>query len=513
MTKKPNMVFILADDMGAWAMRNAGNQDILTPNLDALAKEGIKFSNFFCVSPVCSPARASILTGTIPSRHGVHDWIARGNFEGEIEDKKRFCESKRHNLKRNSREIAPQQYLNHVTTYTSLLAEEGYTCCLSGKWHLGDSVTAQQGFENWYTIATGGGSYMDPRIVENGKLSYPKKYITELITENAVKNIEECKQNKNPFCLSVHYTAPHSPWDQHEHPADIWALYENTKFDCTPEVEKYHPCLTYSAPVGKGEERKALLRGYYTAITAMDRGIGKIIDALKANGLYEDTMIVFTSDNGMNMGHHGLFGKGNATFPQNMYDTSVRIPFIFVYPKAIPGGKVAENLFSHYDFMPTLIDYLGLSGNVEQKLPGRSFADILNGKEVMETGSVVAFSEYGCSRMIRNKTVKLITRGGKYYDEFYDLANDPDEKNNLIKDKNHRQTIERLKKELDEWFEAFGEKHYDGRKYKVFGRGQLYTFDGGEKTKFIGPARYQTRLKAKLFLAKCRAFGRKDFGM
>ncbi len=502
MEHKPNILFVLADDMGAWAMKNAGNNDIFTPNLDDLANQGVKFNNFFCASPVCSPARASILTGTIPSRHGVHDWLARGNIEGEEEDKKKFYESRIYNLKQNCRETVPQQYLNNITTYTSLLANEGYQCCLSGKWHLGDSCTPQQGFKNWYTIATGGGSYMEPRIVENGEITYPKQYITDLITENAIKNLNEFKEKPGPFYLSVHYTAPHSPWDKHEHPNDIWELYENIKFDCTPEEKEYHPCFSFSAPFGQGEKRKELLRGYYSAITAMDRGIGKIIDTLKKNGLYDDTIIIFTSDNGMNMGHHGLFGKGNSTFPQNMYDTSVKIPFIISWPKAIERGRVAENLFSHYDIMPTLIEYLGLSGKVIQKLPGRSFADILNGKEIDNAGSIITFSEYGYSRMIRNKQFKLITRGGRYYDEFYDLGNDPDEKCNLIKDKKHRSTINNLKKELDEWFREYSSKHYGGRKHKVLGHGQLYNFDCGKKALFTGTVKYKDPYKARMYIVK-----------
>jgi len=506
MKPKPNILFVLADDMGAWAMKNAGNDDIITPNLDMLADNGVKFDNFFCASPVCSPARASILTGTIPSRHGVHDWLARGNIEGEEKDKKKFYETKIYNYKSNCLEIEPQQYLNNITTYTSLLAEEGYKCCLSGKWHLGDSCKAQQGFESWYTIATGGGSYMEPRIVENGRITYPKKYITDLITENAIGNLKECLGKDNPFYLSVHYTAPHSPWDKHEHPEDIWNLYENTKFDCTPEENEFHPCFSFSAPFGQGEKRKELLRGYYSAITAMDRGIGKIIDTLKENGLYDDTIIIFTSDNGMNMGHHGLFGKGNSTFPQNMYDTSVKVPFIISYPKAIPCGIVTENLFSHYDFMPTLIEYLGLSGKVIQKLPGRSFADILNGKEIAEAGSIITFSEYGYSRMIRNKNFKLITRGGRYYDEFYDLRNDPDEKINLIKDKKQLKNIKSLKKELDDLFKEYGTRHYDGRKYKVLGQGQLYNFDCGKKARFTGTVKYKDPLKARLYIAKNMTF-------
>lgn len=502
MGTKPNILFILADDMGAWAMRNAGNRDVVTPNLDILAREGVRFDNFFCVSPVCSPARASILTGTIPSRHGVHDWLARGNIEGEMQDKKRFYESRLYNLKQNCRETEPQQYLNNITTYTALLAQEGYRCCLSGKWHLGDSRAPQQGFTSWYTIATGGGSYMNPRVVEDGKICYPKKYISDLITENAVANLNGLAGSGNPFYLSVHYTAPHSPWDEQEHPADSWSLYEETAFDSTPKENGYHPCFAFSAPFGTGAKRKQLLRGYYAAITAMDRGIGKMIDTLKDNGLYDDTMIIFTSDNGMNMGHHGLFGKGNATFPQNMYDTSVKVPFIVSYPKAIPRGRVAENLFSHYDIMPTLIDYLGLQGEVAQKLPGRSFADILNGKQTAQAGSIVAFSEYGCSRMIRNERYKLIDRGGRYYDEFYDLEKDPGEKDNLIKEKKHRQDIKNLKGELDEWFRVYGTRHYDGRRYKVLGHGQLYNYDCGKKARFTGTVLYKDPLKAWRHIVK-----------
>ncbi|HOU10076.1 MAG TPA: sulfatase-like hydrolase/transferase [Clostridiales bacterium] len=505
MNNKPNILFILADDMGAWAMRNAGNPDVITPHLDGLAREGIRFDNFFCVSPVCSPARASILTGTIPSRHGIHDWLARGNIEGGQKNKKKFYESRLYNLIPNCRETVPQQYLHNITTYTSLLAQVGYQCCLSGKWHLGDSCTPQQGFERWYTIATGGGSYMNPRVAEGSKICYPEKYITDLITENAVVNLNQCAGSSRPFYLSVHYTAPHSPWDKHEHPADVWALYEGNAFGNTPEEKEYHPCFTFSAPFGRGDKRKALLRGYYSAITAMDAGIGKIIEALKSNGLYDNTIIIFTSDNGMNMGHHGLFGKGNATFPQNMYDTSVKVPFLVCFPKAIRGGRTICNLYSHYDLMPTLMDYLDLQGEVIQKLPGRSFADILRGKEAgADTGSIVAFSEYGYSRMIRNKRYKLITRGGLYYDEFYDLENDPGEKNNLIKDKRHRETIGSLQNELDGWFLEFGDRHYDGRKYKVLGHGQLYDYDCGKKARFTGFVIHKNPLRAARHIAKYR---------
>ena len=127
---RPNIIFILSDDQGAWAMGCAGNDEIRTPNLDRLAKEGMRFENFFCASPVCSPARASILTGRIPSAHGVHDWIRSGNVDVD-NLRKEVLES---GLFKDERK--PIEYLKGQTTYTEVLAQNGYTCGLSGKWHL-----------------------------------------------------------------------------------------------------------------------------------------------------------------------------------------------------------------------------------------------------------------------------------------------------------------------------------------------------------------------------------------
>ena len=152
MNKRPNLLFVLTDDQGAWAMRCAGNSDIHTPNLDRLASQGMRFDNFFCASPVCSPARASILTGRIPSQHGVHDWIRSGSL-----DKQALGEHASHPY--FASEDVPIQYLDGLVTYPDLLEEQGYTCALSGKWHLGDSIHPQHGFSHWYTIGRGGCLY------------------------------------------------------------------------------------------------------------------------------------------------------------------------------------------------------------------------------------------------------------------------------------------------------------------------------------------------------------------
>ncbi len=143
--RKPNIVFVLADDMGAWALGHAGNKEVLTPNLDNLADGGIRLENFFCASPVCSPARASIVTGRIPSQHGVHDWIRGGNVSREDLDEKMRMKS------RYKGETTAVEYLADQLAYTEVLKEAGYSCALSGKWHLGDSKVVQKGFDRWFT--------------------------------------------------------------------------------------------------------------------------------------------------------------------------------------------------------------------------------------------------------------------------------------------------------------------------------------------------------------------------
>ncbi len=479
--KKPNIVFILADDMGQWAMGCSGNEDVFTPNLDKLALEGTRFDNFFCASPVCSPARASILTGSIPSEHGVHDYLSHGNLEGE---------------KRKGKFVTPKKYIEHLTSYTELLQQDGYRCALSGKWHLGDSINAQSGFNQWYTIGRGGCNYMDPDIVNEGEIQRPQQYVTDLITQNAKQNIDNFAQDKDtPFYLSVHYTAPHSPWGKDQHKPEHWNMYDKTTFTSTPD-EAYHPLLTFSAKSAKGEGRKKVLRGYYTAITAMDEGIGEIVQQLKDRGVYDDTIIIFTADNGMNMGHHGLYGKGNATYPQNLLDTSVKIPFIMAYKGKIQPAQINSNLFSHYDIMPTLIDLLELKGKVKQELIGKSFAPILRG-ETQKDGSIVIIGEYGMSKMIRTKEYKLIIRDKGFYDEFYDLSADPDEKNNLIKNETLKPIMQKMKTELMDKIENYSTELYRCDGIKNTGVGQAYAFDVNKsKDSFVALVGYKNYARA-----------------
>jgi choline-sulfatase len=463
---KPNIIVIMTDDQGAWAMRCAGNTDILTPNLDRLASSGIRFSNFFCVSPVCSPARASFLTGSLPSQHGIHDWIRSGNM-----DKEAIPEAYRDDPAFKEETLAVD-YLANMTAYTEILAANGYTCGLSGKWHLGDSLTPQKGFSHWFTIAKGGCGYYEAEVINNGELSKESRYITEVITDNALAFLQKQEETDDAFYLSVHYTAPHTPWERKEHPKKYFDLYEECLFEATPD-EPVHPQQINSCTYGTGEKRKELLKGYYASITAMDEHVGRIIDYLEHNGLRENTLLVFTGDNGMNTGHHGIWGKGNGTFPQNMFDTSVKVPFIVSRPGHVPEGLVNDQLLSHYDFMPTLLEYINIGYENNCSLPGKSFVPIWVGKSLATRERVVVYDEYGPVRMIRTQQWKYVHRFPDGPHELYRLSDDPDEERNLIVDPSVSEMIAILRIDLNEWFLKYVDPAFDGSKEPVTGRGQL----------------------------------------
>ncbi|MNI30830.1 Arylsulfatase [compost metagenome] len=443
--EKPNIVFILSDDQGAWAMGCAGNPEIRTPNLDRMAETGMRFSHFFCTSPVCSPARASLLTGRIPSQHGVHDWLREGN------------------IGQNSIE-----YLEEQTTYTELLAADGYICGISGKWHLGNSVLPQKGFSHWFVHQGGGSPYYNAPMIRDGQLTQEPGYITDVITDNALQFLDR-QDTKKPFYLSVHYTAPHSPWIGN-HPQDLVDSYDDCPFDSCPQ-EPSHPWSIPNAPWG--DDTRENLKGYFAAVTAMDANIGRLLDKLEEMGVRENTLVCFMGDNGFNCGHHGFWGKGNGTFPQNMFDTSVKVPAIFSHPGRIRQGVVCDELVSGYDFMPTILDYVHIDHPEANGLPGRSIERYLTGEVMVGHEQVVIYDEYGPVRMIRTKEWKYIHRYPYGPHELYDLTADSGEIYNLADEADHEARKESMRAMLEKWFHKYVNPAYDGVREPVTGNGQV----------------------------------------
>ena len=391
MPDKTNLLFILTDDQGAWAMRCAGNSEIKSPNLDRLAATGLRFENFFCASPVCSPARASILTGSIPSQHGIQDFLRGGNSD--------LFKSGQGMNKPPTGDHAIE-YLEGQQAYTDLLAQEGYSCALSGKWHMGYSEKPQKSFTFWEVHASGGGPYYEAPMIRDGKSYRASDYVSDHFTDNAIRFLEEQKESDQPFCLNVHYTAPHAPWGREHHPPELFNDYfDNCAFESTPNEPMNPNQLSKSGSSGSlgftEETRRETLSGYFAAVEGMDRGVGRLLDWLEENNLRENTLVIFTGDNGMNMGHHGIYGKGNGTYPPNMYDTSVKVPMLVSRPGHVPEGKVISTLHSHYDIMPTVLEYLGIDNSGSDALPGSSFSPLLQGEDLDGADHVVVFDEYG----------------------------------------------------------------------------------------------------------------------
>ncbi len=442
---KTNVVVILTDDQGVWAAGCYGNDEIRTPSLDRLAREGMRFSNFFVATPVCSPSRATYLTGRIPSQHGVHDWIRERNVGPDA-----------------------AEYIRDEVCYTDVLAANGWVCGISGKWHLGASQLRQHGFSHWYVHQRGGGPYNDAPMVRDGQLITEPGYITDRITDDALAFLDNHAAGEAPFYLSVHYTAPHSPWTGH--PQDIVDSYDDCPFNSCPQEER-HPWAVSLTERCLGN--REMLKGYFAAVTAMDRNVGRLLDRLSSLGVRENTLVVFVSDNGFSCGHHGFWGKGNGTNPRNMYENSIRVPALFCHPGTIPAGSVQDAMVSAYDFMPTLLEHVGLAMPTEANPVGSSFQGLLAGDEQLVRDDVVIYDEYGNTRMIRTPEWKYVQRTPDGPDELWDLVNDPGERENRIDDASRQGTICDLRQRMDAWFARYVIPDRDGCKQEVTGEGQL----------------------------------------
>lgn len=470
MGNRPNILFILTDDQGYWTLRCNGNHEILTPNIDRLAATGVRCENFFCASPVCSPARASLLTGRIPSQHGIHDWLRNGNDPAK----------------------GPTiEYLEGIPGFTDYLAQQGYACGLSGKWHMGDSCKPQKSFTHWYATMDGSNPYHDATVIKNGELTTEKAYLTDAITDDAMAFITECCEKGVPFCSYVSYTAPHSPMVD-QHPAKYVDYYtENCTFIDSPQdprhpwMQKYPIDIQYSEMLSSRERTSVSIRdliaGYYAAISAVDDNVGRLMGKLEELGVRGNTLVIYASDNGFSCGRHGIWGKGNATFPNNMYDTSVKVPAIFNQPGVVREGVVTQAMLSAYDLMPTLLEYAGVDNPEAEKLPGRSFLKVLTDGEQEVNDRVVVYDEYGPVRMVRTREWKYVHRYPYGPHELYDLRRDPDEYWNLLDEGRNvgytqaeiDEKVREMKQSLDEWFAEYVDPNLDGKGEPVTGRGQL----------------------------------------
>ena len=435
--RRPNVVFILTDNQSTWTLGCYGNKDIRTPNIDRLAAQGIRFENCFSCNAVCSPTRATYLTGLIPSQHGVHSFLGGG---GAL--------------------MGPNAYytLKEFRTLPRILHEAGYSCGMVGKWHLGDCLHPQDGFSYWVTMPGGHTTtFYDAEVIENGQVHKEPTYLTDFWTQHAVRFIEQNKDR--PFFLYLPYNGPYGlgSWLKKPGRGRHVADYADKELPCFPRG----PIHDWLRANRKFVNNLTAMRRYSEEISGVDDGVGVILDTLDRLHLTDDTLVIFTADQGLAAGHHGMWGMADHGRPLHTFDPSLHIPLIWRFPNRIPAGKTCDLLVSNYDFMTTLLSFLDLSDREAKspESPGRDYSAALRG-QTRDWDNVI-FYEYETSRMVRTDRWKLTRRFPGGPDELYDLRSDPDEKNNLFGKPEQADVQRRLQQRLDAFFKRYADPKYD----------------------------------------------------
>ena len=445
-SRAPNIIVVMADDHGQWASSLYGHNEIKTPSLETLAKAGVTFSNAYAVSPVCSPSRASFFTGRMPSQHGVHDFLS---------------ETPEYDHDWLKEEIFINQWLQNAGYYTGLI----------GKWHATtDSSVPQRGFDYWYSydVKPGGWSnqYKHRGEVHFSEHGIPDKYDgfqSWNLTDKAIDFMRGSPSDQ-PFFMFVGYVDTHAPFAGL--PDSLVNKYRNGAFIDIPKGgSSIHP------PRGEAnnipEDHLEQLAQYYAGVEWMDYQLGRLITYLKSRDDQGNTMIIYTSDHGHLNGHHGLYGKGNATRPQNFFEETINVPLVVSWPEKIKSVDMRVDIpINNCDLFQTIMEIAEVELTQVQKhlinSPGKNFIPFLEDKT--EDWTSFKISELGNARMISNEEFKFIRRYApspdKYGNELYNLRTDPKETKNAISD--HQERANLLTDQLDEFFRLYSEPEHSG---------------------------------------------------
>jgi arylsulfatase A-like enzyme len=416
-TGRPNIVFIMTDDHAAHAISAYGSKVNRTPHLDRLAKEGALFTSVFATNSICTPSRATILTGQYSHLNGVTMF-------------NRFDSAR--------------------MTVARLLQQGGYHTGMVGKWHLGSDP---QGFDRW-EIFPGQGVYHAPVLyTATSEKTYTGRYATDVVTDLALEFIADRPKDK-PFFLMLHHKAPHRPWEPNaahgaafsartipesptlfdDYAGRSDALRENKQriaTDMTREDLKLDPPPGLTGDALTRWKYQRYMRDYLATVQSVDDNVGRVLDALDTAGLARNTIVIYTSDQGFFLGDHGLFDK------RFMYEESIRMPFLVRWPAVITPGSRVDAIGLNVDFAPTFLDAAGLPPSADMQ--GRSLMPLFRGRPPAawrtsmyyryyhDPGHHNTRAHYG----VRTRTHKLIYFWKKDQWELYDLVKDPQEMHNL----------------------------------------------------------------------------------
>ncbi len=463
--KRPNVIFIFTDDHAAHAMSCYGSKINQTPNLDRIASEGMRFQNCFCTNSICGPSRAVILTGKHSHLNGYKTNEGGESFNGA------------------------QQ------TFPKLLQKAGYQTALIGKWHLGNNPT---GFD-YSDILIGQGPYYNPPMIRDGKRMQHTGYTTEIITDLAVDWLEKGRDKDKPFMLMWQHKAPHREWQPGPKYFDLYkdvtipepdTLFDDYsgrgtaahKQDMTIEKTLTRLDLKLEPPKNLNPEQlaawhkayddenaafeKAKLTGkelvrwkyqryikdYLRCVAAVDDGVGRVLKYLDDTGLAQNTVVIYSSDQGFYLGDHGWFDK------RFMYEPSLRMPLLARWPGVIKPGSVNTDLVQNLDFAETFLDLAGIEA--PKDMQGHSFVPLLKGQTPNDWRKSIYyhyyefFSDRGASHAVRRHygvrtdRHKLIHFYNEDEWELFDLKADPNEMHSIYADPANADLVKDLKAEV-----------------------------------------------------------------
>ena len=452
---RPNVILILSDNQSSTLLGTYGNEEVKTPNIDRLAQEGIRFNNAFAVNGVCSPTRATLLTGLIPSQTGIH--VA---LPSDID-------------------VPGWSGIEEFRSLPQTLSEAGYNTGLVGKYHLGMPQTPQLGFEYWVTFPSGHTTtFYDQTVIDNGETYVVAEHLTDFWTEKAVDFLSRQSQDQ-PFFLYLAYNGPYNlPPTVTMEPKNRHAAYYTEHTPAMPQ-EKIHPYLKNWAQGGRGPTSLMVKEGTtaWTAIEALnnrtaminaasetamvDDGVGVILRKLKELGLDHNTIVIYTSDQGASYGHHGLFGNTSWSFPFTAHNVNMQIPLLVRHPGRIPSGIETDRIINQFDLFPTLLEYLGMGDKSIANTPGKDFSPLLLGNDVAAWDDT-AFFEFVTVRVIRTPEWKYMKRlDDDEPNTLYHLGNDPEERVNLVDDPAYADVVNELDRRLTAFFDRYGNDAYD----------------------------------------------------
>ena len=448
--RRPNILFIMSDDHGKQAIGSYGSVINKTPHMDRIAHKGVRLENCFCTNSICAPSRATILTGTYSHINGVTAFNA---FDG--------------------RQI----------TFPKLLQQAGYQTAVVGKWHLGQGgVSSPTGFDYW-NVLPGQGLYHNPEMIEMGRRKVIEGYVTDIITDLSLDWLKN-RDRDRPFCLLCHHKCPHRPWEPDARHARMYEEYdipEPANFDddyvnrasaaaaATMRIDRdlTRRDLKQDPPPGLSYEElkkwkyQRFIKDYLRVVAAMDDGIGRLLDYLEEDDLVQDSIVIYTSDQGFFLGEHGWFDK------RFMYEESLRMPFLICYPREIEAGTINDSIVLNIDFAPTFLEYAGIP--IPERMQGTSFRPLLQRRVPDDWRTSMyyrywlhlahhgVYAHYG----VRNERHKLIYYYAQALDtpgaiddpkppewELFDLESDQAEMHNVYNVPAYSAVVQDLKDEL-----------------------------------------------------------------